>query len=441
VRTARAIGRFLGGSSAASAIANVALANGFVLCVNVLTGIVTARFLGPQGRGEFAAITLWPQLLGYAFALALPSAVLYHAKKNPQRRRGISAMGIALSTVAGILAVLTGEGLLPLLLLHAGPDVLRWARWMMVFAFPATVSTVLVALLQLQEQFRLYNRLRYLPLVATLAALLLLAMGRALTPLTAALAYLLPGVFVFVWAAVWVARNIRPERTDARRSLGPLMWYAARAYGGEAATTLMAQLDKVFLVNLLGAASFGVYVVVFNLSRVITTLSSAISPVLLPKSAGRSARDVMAMTARVLGVSTPLLLVPALAFILTGGWLLRWLYGAEFTTGQWALNGLIIEAVVASVTNVITQPYLALNRPGVVTVIQGTSLPVLATALGLLVPRWGINGATVGLLLSTVYRAAATYVAYRLMLRVPAPRLWPDLQQSRELVRRLREAL
>jgi O-antigen/teichoic acid export membrane protein len=441
VKTARAIGRFLGGGSAASAIANVALANGFVLGVNVLTGVVTARFLGPQGRGEFAAIILWPQVLGYACALALPSALLYHAKRNPHERRGIAAMALALSALAGIVAVIIGECLLPLLLLHVAPSTLRYARWMMVFAFPATVSTVLIALLQLEERFHLYNRLRYLPLVLTLAALIGLAATGTLTPLTAALAYFLPNLLVFAWASRWVADNIRPTRSGARASLQPLMWYAARAYGGEAANTLMIQMDKMFLVNLLSTAGFGVYVVVFNLSRVITALSSAIAPVLLPKSAGRSAHEVTLMTARVLAVSTPLLIVPALGLMLTGGLLLRWLYGAAFTVGHWALIGLIVEAVIAGVANILTQPYLALNRPGVITVIQATSLPVLALAMWLLVPNWGINGAAAGLLVSTAYRASATYLAYRYLLKVPAPRLWPDLAQSRELVRRLRAAL
>ena len=58
MKVARTIGRFLRGTSGASAVAQIALTNGLVLCVNVLTGVVTARFLGPQGRGEFATITL-----------------------------------------------------------------------------------------------------------------------------------------------------------------------------------------------------------------------------------------------------------------------------------------------------------------------------------------------------------------------------------------------
>jgi len=441
VRIARAIGRFLSGSSAASAIAHVAMTNGLMLLLNVLTGVITARWLGPEGRGEFAAITLWPPLLGYAFALALPSAVVYHAKRDPQRRREITGMTIVLSAIAGTVAVVAGEGLLPLLLRHASADTVRYARWMMAFAFPATVSTVLIALLQLEEKFHFYNRLRYAPLVMTLAALVVLAAQQMLTPLTAALAYFLPGVVTFAWSVVWVWRHMQPRARGALAALPQLLSYSGRAYGGEVASTLLAQLDKVFLVNLLSTASFGVYVVIFNLSRIITTLSSAVTPVLLPKSAGRSIGDVTALTGRVLAVATPLLVLPAIAFMLGGGLLLRLLYGVEFTAGQWALSGLVVDAVLSSITYVITQPYLAVNRPGVITIIQATSLPVLALAMSLLVPPWGINGAALGLLISTSYRASATYLAYRLLLRVPAPRLWPDRRQSREWVRRLRGAL
>jgi len=429
----------LRGTSGASAVAHVALTNGFVLCVNVLTGVVTARFLGPAGRGEFAAITLWPQLLGYAFAFALPSAVLYHAKKDPHNRPRIAGLALALSAIGGGMAFLVGESLMPLLLRHAEPDLLRHARWMMIFAFTATVSTVLTALLQVEERFHLYNRIRYLPLVLTLLGVVTLAISGALTPLTAALAYFLPGVPIFIWAVCWVARHIRPRFTGAMKSLRPLLSYGARAYGGEAAGTLLAQLDKVFLVNLLSAASFGVYVVIFNLSRIITTLSAAIAPVLLPRSAGRSATDVTALTGRVLSVATPLLLILATGFVLVGSALLRWLYGAEFAIGHRALGALVVEAVMSSVTLVLTQPYLALNRPGVITIIQATSLPVLAAAMWLLVPRWGINGAALGLLVTTLYRAAATYLSYQAAFRIPAPRLWPDLRQARTMLAELRQ--
>ena len=46
--------------SARWAVAYSLLTSGGVLAVNILTGILLARSLGPTGRGEIAALLLWP---------------------------------------------------------------------------------------------------------------------------------------------------------------------------------------------------------------------------------------------------------------------------------------------------------------------------------------------------------------------------------------------
>ena len=59
-----------------------------VVLLNAGTGILTARALHPQGRGELAAILLWPQLLAGTLTLGLPSAVTYHLRLQPRRTAG-----------------------------------------------------------------------------------------------------------------------------------------------------------------------------------------------------------------------------------------------------------------------------------------------------------------------------------------------------------------
>jgi O-antigen/teichoic acid export membrane protein len=432
--------RFLRGSSAASAIAHVVLTNGLILGLNVVTGIVTARFLGPEGRGELAAIILWPQFLGYAFAFALPSAVVYEARRDPASRRAVIRAALGLSLAGGCLALGVGLAAMPQLLHHASADTLRYARWMMIFALPATVATVLTAVLQLDEKFHAYNRARYLPLLLTLAALAWLAGSAALTPLSGAWSYFLPGVPVFAWMAWRVRACLEPGPRRSRGVIGRLLSYSTRAYGGEAAGTLLGQLDKIMLVNLLVPAHFGIYVVVFNLSRVLTMLPAAIVPVLLPKTAGRSAAEVVAITGQTLSIATPTLLLGGAILVATGSGLLQLLYGAEFAAGYLPLCLLLTEAVIASLAQVIIQPFLALNRPGVITIIQAGSLAALGAALWLLVPPFGITGAALGLLVATLLRAVSIYAAYRVTLNVRAPRMWPSLHDTPALLRRLREA-
>jgi O-antigen/teichoic acid export membrane protein len=432
--------RFMGGRSGASAIANMALGNGLILVLNLVTGIVTARVLGPDGRGELAAITLWPQFLGYALAFALPSAVVYQARHHPAGKQGIAGWALLLSVVGGGLALVIGLSITPLLLQNADGIVLSRARWMMAFAPFATVSTMLTALIQLEERFHLYNSMRYLPLVLTSACLFLLAALHVLTPMSAALAYFLPGVPIFLWMGWWVRRTVRPTLRGGSAPLGPLLSYGARAYGGEAAGTLLGQMDKLVLVNLLAVGHYGVYVVIFNLSRIVTTLATSIAPVLFPKSAGKSPAEVVHITDKALSVALPLLLLAAAALAATGSLLLRWAYGPEFATGYAALCVLAVEAIFFSVAYVITQPFLALNRPGVITVIQLLSLPALAAMMLLLVPPFGITGAALALLATTFLRTVGTYLGFRIFPGTPAPRVTPSLNGSLELLRRFREA-
>jgi len=432
--------RLLRGTSAASAVANVAVTNGFILGLNVLTGVLTARLLGPAGRGELAALLLWPQFLGYAFAFALPSAVIYLARRDASNKRGIAGTAILLSLVGGLCAAAVGTLALPALLRQADHTLLSQARWMMVFTPFATVSTMLTALIQLEERFHFYNLLRYAPLVLTFVALVILGSTGGLSPLSGALAYLLPGVPVFLWMCWWVWRSLRPTLVDWRIHARPLVSYGARAYGGEAAGTVLAQVDKLVLVNLLTASAFGVYVVLFNLSRVITLLASAIAPVLFPRTAGRPPNEVCRSTERALAVATPLCLLGALGFAAFGGIALRMLYGPAFAGGHAALAVLSLEAALFSIAHVLTQPFLALDRPGVITLIQSATVLLGGAAMWWLAPLQGVNGAAAALLLTTALRTAFTQLAYRVFPGTRPPRVVPRLRDSLQGLRDLRGA-
>jgi O-antigen/teichoic acid export membrane protein len=434
----RMLRRSLETRPAARAAADVAVTNVVMLLVGLTTGVLTARLLGAEGRGELGALLVWPQFLGYAFAFALPGAVLYHAKSDPEHRAELAGVALLLSAGAGCLAWAIGAAAMPWLLPSASRETVATARWLAAFAPFGTVSTVLVALLQVAENFKLYNRVRYLPQVLTLAALVALTAWPGVSPRALALVYLLPGVPAFGWMLWWVVRTLRPSLRGAPLFARRLLSYSARAYGGEAASTLLAQVDKIMLVSLLAPAAYGVYVVVFNFSRLLTMLPTAIAPVLLPRNAGRTATEVTASTGRALSVATPVAVLGTVALALGGDLALRILYGAEFASGYLSLCVLAAEAAIAGIAYLLLQPYLALNRPGVITIVQIVSVVVLGAAIWALAPRFGLEGAALAVLLATLVRTFATYFAYRKTLAVMPPRLWPDAGFA--YLRKLREA-
>src|ERR1035437_970550 len=70
-----------------------------LLALGALTGTAAARLLGPQGRGELAAIILWPSMLVTMVSMGMNQAIVFHTGK---RRFGFSEVWTA-STVIGLL--------------------------------------------------------------------------------------------------------------------------------------------------------------------------------------------------------------------------------------------------------------------------------------------------------------------------------------------------
>ena len=55
---------------------------GLILCANLGTGVIMARLLGAYGRGEFAAVSIWPQLLAMMATAGLNGAIVYRMRRN-----------------------------------------------------------------------------------------------------------------------------------------------------------------------------------------------------------------------------------------------------------------------------------------------------------------------------------------------------------------------
>ena len=114
----------LKGKSSGSATLQTLLVGLLVLATNVLTGIITARTLGPVGRGEQAAMILWPQFLAYTLTLGLPRALLYNLKCHPDEESDLLSAALVLSTALSIVAILVGVIFIPHWLAQYSPEAI-----------------------------------------------------------------------------------------------------------------------------------------------------------------------------------------------------------------------------------------------------------------------------------------------------------------------------
>lgn len=407
-----------------------------VIAINTLTGIITARTLKPDGRGELAAMILWPVFLTNALTLGLPSSLIFNLRRSPERESQLFSGALALGLLLGVAAGIVGTLMLPHWLSQYHPETVVMAQWVMLQAPQCTLILVGRAALEARGEYGNSNATLFLIHFLTLVGLIGLLLAGAMTPFRAAFAYVLNGIPAFVWMMWRLWRIYRPQWEGVKDSVRDLLPYGLRAYGIDLLGTLSLQIDQVLVVGLLYPAAMGTYVVALNLSRILQLFQQAVVMVLFPKATARPVEEVLALTGRAVRVSTVFTALAGIGVMLWGQWLLRLLYGQEFVAATNLLRLLTLEAIITSTTLVLAQAFMALGKPGTVTVLQGLGLALSVPLMLIFIPRYGLLGTGISLAISSAVRLGLMLMCFPWLLNERAPKLlfgpddWMFLRQQ-----------
>lgn len=393
--------------------------------LNAGTGMLTARMLQPSGRGALAAITLWSGLIAGLTTLGLPSSLIYHVRTFPQRASDLLLHALGINFVVSVLACVVSIFFLPTWLHQYPPSAIHAAQWFILAAPLLSTTSVLRGALEASGAFTQSNLAQLLIPAITLIALLLLLATHRFDTFTAGMAYTITAIPVFA-LVVWQARDFfRVRMLPSLVTSRTLLSYGLRSYGIDLLGTLALQVDQVLVVHFLTSADLGLYVVTLSLSRMLNVFQNSVVMVLFPRAAGREPLEALALTSRAARVSLLITGLSAAFVALAGPALLRIFYGKAYARSSTSLRLLLVEVTISGCVFVLAQMFMALGRPGTVTVLQGIGLGLSVPLMIVLIPRYGINGAAASLLISTCFRFAFMYFSFRWVLKLPLPSLLP----------------
>jgi O-antigen/teichoic acid export membrane protein len=410
------------GGTAAAAIQTFG-ARLIILAMNLATGILTANLLGAEGRGEQGAMALWPTVLMPILVVGLPMSLVYNSRRSKRFAADFfyGAIGIALvlGTAGGIVAALA----MPLILTGYSPDVIFGAQGL-VLMLPLTLCNTLVySAYESRGEFGWINVAMLGQTLATLVLLGVLGYMGELTSVRSAYCYVLPPLCFALVFGIRIIRDmpfsIRRAKVAARRMIG----YGLRSYGIDVMGVLSGYVDQILLVALLVPAELGMYVVAASLARMLHMISGATSTVLFPKVAAQPLDQVMTYVSLSSRVTTTVTGLIALALGLAAPILLPVIYGPDFAAAVYIFPILLAEAVLSGTVKIIGQGLMGAGRPGTITMVQGVGLACVLPLLALLVPPYGVMGAAVAMLLSTLLRLAFIAASYEILLRRRMPGL------------------
>lgn len=394
-----------------------------ILLLNMLTGVLTARYLGPTGRGEQTAMVNWSQFLAFSMSFGIPSALIYNAKKNPDDAGVLYRMALMIALFFGTAAMIVGIVVLPYWLKSFSPEVVQFAQWSMILCPLIVVSQVNNATFQFRGDYKRFNWLRYLIPLMTLMMIGVLILTGTMTPFTTAVAYLAPSVPLFIWMTINLLRTYKVKMRDSYQQFKKLFTYGLGSYGNDLLGQFSYYIDQIIIAGLLRPADLGLYAVAVSLSRMVNFFSNSITVVLFPKASELSKEEAISLTFKAFRISTTFTLLGSLILMLIAPLVIPLLYGKDFNTALTVFRLLLLEVTISGGTLILAQAFMALGKPKFVSILQGVGLMLVIPLLFFLVPKFGLFGAGVAMLSSSILRFGFIILNIRFNLKVKIPRL------------------
>jgi peptidoglycan/LPS O-acetylase OafA/YrhL/O-antigen/teichoic acid export membrane protein len=419
----RTILRIATARSGAAAVSKSFVIRVGLLALNFATGVLVARSLGPAGRGEQAAIAMWPGFLATFATIGVPTALTFHSRRSPQEAKRLYMASAITMLVFGLVATAVGAACLPLLLHGYDANTIRTAQWFMLFAPEPLVAAVAWAHLDSRDMFTRSVLGMFYSNAATLAALVAFRLANELTPVTAALSYIVPPAIQALWIISrlwhWPEFSIRRIFPDMRKILP----YGLQCYGIDVVKAVSSQLDLVMIVAFLSTTELGLYTVALSLSRVLNVVQSSVATIVFSRASSLNSDEAIDLISRAARLATLACIALAIFLIVVAEFAVPLVYGAAFSAAIPIFGVLTIETVLGCLVIVLFQSFMATGRPGVVTLIEACWAGTVVALLFILVPRMNLIGAATALLGAAVVRAGLCLAAYPFALKRPVPQL------------------
>lgn len=355
--------------------------NALVLGINLITGIIVARTLGPAGRGQVAAILVLVFTAAWIFSLGSQNAISYRQSHSPDEARVLIGSWLLVGIVGSLAAIIAAELLLPVLFAAQADDTLALAR----VYIPVIVFTLLInvfnGFLLGDEDFLAYNITRTL-LPAIIAVFYVAFLVTDTFSVETAL--VANAVATTVTCAVIVTRCVRRHGIGAPRVglMRETVWYGLQAHGGSLAGFVNARLDLLIIPAFLSAASVGLYSVATNVGSIVGTLVGTIAAFVLPVAVRRrkgSPQTVIRTLHATLAIGLAIA-IPLAVFAEIG---VRLIYGADFVGSVTALRIMLPGEVLDAGYLVLWAGLFAANKPALTSVaaVPGAILTVVGLVL------------------------------------------------------------
>jgi O-antigen/teichoic acid export membrane protein len=392
---------------------------GILIGIGLVSSVLIARALGPEGRGIFGVATVVAALGAQLGNAGLHSSNTYFVARD----RGLlpTLLGNSLLVGLGLASVVSAIVGAALFLHPAVTPLHDWMLVLAVIAIPLGISYLLLQNLLIGiDRIRAYNvielALRSAGLVLTALAI---AVGFSSAEVFFAIAVLATGLGTLATAAVLRRAAGRPT-TLSLALIAEHLPYGLRAYLASLLAFLLLRVDLLLVQSIRGPTDAGYYAVAASMADLLYVVPAVAMSIAFPRLAALDlVSDKVALAKR---MSTSLALVTAALVVCS--WIVadpvvRLLYGDSFAPSIPAFMILAIAMWFYGVNGILSSLLAAVGFPSFAIWIWGAALSLNVGLNLLMVPTLGIVGAGWASAAAYLLVLAAQFGYVRSRLSVP----------------------
>lgn len=391
---------------------SVMATNGICLCLSFLSGILLARYLGPEGRGIVAAIMVYPLMVNTLCQLGIRQATVVEVGR---KRFGEEAIAGA---VFALYLLTTTLGLVTCAIAFFVVDDAEFSLPMIAIAMASIPFSLISAYaggyFLGKQQIGNFNLTRWLNALLQVGAVLIFVVWLGLGIPGALASMVIAPVCGACYLIIRVRRQVKLRLIWDFRIIGALTRLGSVYALALFLNSLNYRIDYIMLQTLADKAAIGNYAIAVGLAEQLWQIPTILGVVIFARSA--NSRNGAAFSRKVEKVFIGSLIIGvviAAIFTFAMPTVLPLIYGAEFTPAVSLLQLLMPGIVLMTGYKILGFDMAGKGKPWPAVY---SSLPCLVINIALnyiLIPSYGADGAAIASTISYTFMSLFFIYLYR----------------------------
>lgn len=405
-------------SSFVKDLGRVGVSNFIIILSGILTSVITARYIGPEGNGIIAGLAVYPSLFMTIGSLGIRQSTAYYLGKNTFPEEKIKTAITQIWCVTTIISIIVCYFLMTYYS-KSGYNSL----WVLLSLAPIPFTLFVTynsGIFLGKNDIKTFNKVNWIPplivlfLTLSMVAVLKFDVSGALIaavggPLFMAVIMLFKNDFLRSF-------NLKIDLKVIKSMLSLGLIYAFSLL----VINLNYKADYILLDRLSSAYELGIYSKGSTITQYLWQIPMVLSTIVFARSAvSKNDREFSYKVAQLLRLSFVMIGMAAFVLLLFSRYIIVGMYGTDFESSSIVLNFLLPGVLILTIFKVMNMDLAGKGKPWVAVKAMIPSLVVNILLNFLLIPRYGAAGSALASTTSYVVAGVSFLFYYSKEVEIP----------------------